>query len=131
MPWNSRRNAWPIAVVADLVVVLVFAAVGRSNHHESAGPAGVWHTAWPFLLGTAIALALTAFTRADPLSLGVGVRVWLWTVVIGMVVRASLGEGTALSFVVVATIVLGALFLGWRLALGWQRWRSRLRLPGR
>ena len=131
MPWNSRRNAWPIAVVADVVVVLVFAAVGRSNHHESAGPAGVWHTAWPFLLGTAIALALTAFTRADPLSLGVGVRVWLWTVVIGMVVRASLGEGTALSFVVVATIVLGALFLGWRLALGWQRWRSRLRLPGR
>jgi hypothetical protein len=131
VPWNSRRNAWPTAVVADVVVVVVFAAVGRSNHHESAGPAGVWHTAWPFLLGTAIALALTAFTRADPLSLGVGVRVWLWTVVIGMVVRASLGEGTALSFVVVATIVLGALFLGWRLALGWQRWRSRLRLPGR
>jgi hypothetical protein len=129
--WNSRRNAWPIAVVADALVVLVFAAVGRSNHHESAGPAGVWHTAWPFLLGTAIALGLTAFTRADPLALGVGVRVWLWTVVIGMVVRASLGEGTALSFVVVATIVLGALFLGWRFALGWQRWRSRLRLPGR
>ena len=126
MSWNSRRNAWPIAVVADVLVVLVFAAVGRSNHHESAGISGVWHTAWPFLLGTAIALALSAFTRTDPLSLGAGVRVWLWTVVIGMVVRASLGEGVAFSFIVVALLVLGALFLGWRLAFGWQRWRSRL-----
>ncbi len=126
MSWNSRRNAWPIAVVADALVVIVFAAVGRSNHHESAGAAGVWHTAWPFLLGTALALALCAATRTDPLSLRAGVRVWLWTVVIGMVVRASLGEGIALSFIIVALLVLGALFLGWRFALGWQRWRSRL-----
>ena len=131
MPLNTRKNAWPIAVVADVLVVLVFAAVGRSNHHESAGLAGVWHTAWPFLLGTAIALTLSAVTRTDPLSLRAGVRVWLWTVVIGMVVRASLDEGTALSFVVVALIVLGALFLGWRLAVGRQRWRSRFRFLSR
>jgi len=131
MPLNTRKNAWPIAVVADVLVVVVFAAVGRSNHHESSGLAGVWHTAWPFLLGTAIALALCAVTRTDPLSLRAGVRVWLWTVVIGMVVRASLGEGTALSFVIVALIVLGALFLGWRLAVGWQRWRSRFRFLSR
>jgi hypothetical protein len=131
MPWNTRQHAWPVTLVADVLVVLVFAALGRSNHHESSGLAGVWHTAWPFLLGTAIALALTAYTRADPRSLRVGVRVWLWTVVIGMVVRASLGRGTALPFVVVALVFLGALFVGWRLALGWQRWRSRFRMPGR
>jgi len=131
MPLTTRKNAWPIAVVADVLVVLVFAAVGRSNHHESAGLAGVWHTAWPFLLGTAIALTLSAVTRTDPLSLRAGVRAWLWTVVIGMVVRASLDEGTALSFVIVALIVLGALFLGWRLAFGWQRWRSRFRFLSR
>ncbi len=131
MPTNSRRNAWPIAVVADVLVVIVFAAVGRSQHHESAGAGGVWHTAWPFLLGTAIALGLSAVTRTDPLSLGAGVRVWVWTVVIGMVVRAALGEGVAFAFVLVAIVVLGALFLGWRLALGWQRWRSRFRFLSR
>ena len=131
MPLTTRKNAWPTAVVADVLVVVVFAAVGRSNHHESVGAAGVWHTAWPFLLGTAIALALSAVTKADPLSLRTGIRVWLWTVVIGMVVRASLGEGIALSFIIVALIVLGALFLGWRLAFGWQRWRSRLRFLSR
>ena len=49
----------------------------------------------------------------------------------GVGLRASLDEGTALSFVVVATIALGALFIGWRLAVGWQRWRSRFRFLGR
>ncbi len=127
----TRRYAWPIAVVADVLVVIVFAAVGRSNHHESAQAAGVWHTAWPFLLGTAMALALCAATRTDPLSLRAGVRVWLWTVVIGMVVRAALDEGIALPFIIVALLVLGALFLGWRLAVGWQRWRSRVRFLSR
>ena len=39
-PRTFASNAWPIAVVADVLVVLVFAAVGRSNHHESAGLAG-------------------------------------------------------------------------------------------
>ena len=52
MTWNSRRYAWPVTVVADVLVVVVFAAVGRANHHESDGVAGIWHTAWPFLVGT-------------------------------------------------------------------------------
>ena len=37
------------------------------------------------------------------------------TVVLGMLLRRVLGEGTALSFVVVATTVLAVLLLGWRL----------------
>jgi hypothetical protein len=122
---TSSRNTWPIAVAADVLVVIVFAAVGRANHHESAGIHGVLHTAWPFALGTLLALVLTAWTRGDPLSIRVGIRVWLWTLVIGMVVRHANGSGTALTFVIVATLVLAALFLGWRLALRWSRWRSR------
>jgi hypothetical protein len=125
---TSRRNTWPIAVAADLLVVIVFAAVGRANHHESAGVHGVLHTAWPFGLGTLLALGLTAFIRADPLSVRTGIRVWLWTLVIGMVVRHASGEGTALAFVIVATLVLAALFVGWRLAFRWSRWRSRFSL---
>jgi hypothetical protein len=129
--WKSRRNAWPIAVVADALVVLVFAAVGRANHHKSAGMVGVWHTAWPFLIGTTLALGLTALTKADPLGLRTGIRVWVWTVVIGMIVRHAAGHGTPFTFVIVALLVLGALFLGWRFALGWQRWRSRFRFLSR
>jgi hypothetical protein len=122
---RSNRNTWPIVVGADLLVVIVFAAVGRANHHESTGIHGVLHTAWPFGLGTQLALALTAWMRADPLSIRAGVRVWLWTLVIGMVVRHATGGGTAVAFVIVATLVLAALFLGWRLAFRWSRLRSR------
>jgi hypothetical protein len=98
---TNHRNRWPIAVAADLLVVIVFAALGRSNHHESTGIHGIWHTAWPFALGTVLGLALTAWTRTDPLALRVGVRVWIWTLAIGMVVRTATGAGTAISFVIV------------------------------
>ena len=127
MSWNSRRNAWPIAITGDALVVIVFAAIGRASHDESTTVTEVWHTAWPFALGTAIALGITAATKADPRTLAVGVRVWLWTLVLGMVARQALGDGTAAKFIVVATLVLALLFLGWRLALSWQRWTSRWR----
>lgn len=122
---STRRHSWPIAVAADAVAILVFAAIGRANHHESTGTPGIWHTAWPFLLGAALGLAATAYARISPLSLRAGVRVWIWTLVIGMVVRAASGAGTAIAFVIVAAIVLAGFLVGWRAALSWRTWRSR------
>jgi hypothetical protein len=37
------------------------------------------------------------------------------TVVLGMIFRRVAGEGTAWSFVLVATVVIAVLLLGWRL----------------
>ncbi|MGC4110757.1 MAG: DUF3054 domain-containing protein [Nocardioides sp.] len=128
MPLTRPRHAWPIAIGADAVAVLVFATIGRANHHESTGVAGVWHTAWPFLLGAALGLAVTAYSRITPTSVRAGVRVWVWTVVIGLVVRAATGRGVPAAFIVVAAIVLGAFLVGWRAALIWRTWSSRLRL---
>ena len=119
---SRRRRDWAIAVVADAVAVLVFVLIGRANHHESTGVGGVWHTAWPFLVGAALGLALTAYTRVGPTSIAAGVRVWVWTLVIGMVLRSATGGGTAVAFVVVATIVLGVFLVGWRAALLWRTW---------
>ena len=127
MRFPRKQDAWPVAVAAAALAVLVFATVGRANHHESTSLHGIWHTAWPFLLGAALGLALTAFTRRSPTTLRSGVRVWTWTVVIGMVVRSSTGAGTAPAFVVVAIVVLGAFLVGWRAALTWHGWRSRWR----
>jgi hypothetical protein len=123
----SRRSAWPIAIAADAVAILVFAAIGRANHGESTSAHGIWHTAWPFLLGAALGLAATAYARVAPTSVRAGVRVWVWTLVIGMVVRAATGAGTALTFVIVAAIVLGVFLVGWRLVLTRRSWRSRWR----
>jgi DUF3054 family protein len=128
MPLTTRKHAWPIAIVADALSILVFAAIGRANHGESPGAQGIWHTAWPFLLGAGLGLAFTAYQRVAPTAISAGVRVWVWTLVIGMVVRHSIGGGTPIAFVIVAAIVLGALLVGWRFALGWQTWRTPLRL---
>jgi hypothetical protein len=122
------RRAWAIAVTADAVAILVFATIGRASHDESVAARGVWHTAWPFLLGAALGLAATAYARVPPTSIRSGVRVWVWTLVIGMVVRAATGAGTAVAFVLVAAIVLAVLLVGWRAVLAWRTRRlSRVR----
>jgi hypothetical protein len=126
---SSRRYAWPVAVVADALSILVFASVGRANHHESAGAAGIWHTAWPFLLGAALGLVVTAIQRVSPTTIGAGVRVWVWTLVIGMVVRRAIGGGTPVAFVIVAAVVLGALLVGWRAVFARIRRRRPRREP--
>ena len=123
MPLRSRRHAWTIAIVADAVAVLEFVAIGRASHHEGDGVRGIWHTAWPFLLGAALGLALTAYSRVTPTALRAGVRVWIWTVVIGLVVRSASGGGTAPAFVAVAVLVLGVFLVGWRAILTWRTWR--------
>ena len=108
--------------MADGLVVLVFATIGRANHDEGLRLAGVWHTAWPFLVGTALALGWAAYATDDPRTVKVGIRVWLLTLLVGMVLRRLTDAGTAPSFVVVATLVLCVLFLGWRLVLRARRW---------
>jgi predicted permease len=121
----NRR--WAPAVAADVLVVLVFATIGRSSHDEGITVGGVAHTAWPFLVGAAIGWGLVQMGHDDPRSNKAGVRVWLLTLVVGMVLRRLTGAGTAASFVVVATIVLGVLFLGWRFVARVRRWTRPFR----
>ena len=111
--WRVRAV---IALVLDVALVLLFAGLGRSAHHEAQGFVGVLATAWPFLVGVGLAwLGTWAWRGRRPTSLGVGVPAWLAAVVVGMLLRHAVGEGTALSFVIVATIVLGVFLVGWRL----------------
>ena len=45
-----------------------------------------------------------------------GAAAWL-AVLLGMLLRAAVGQGVQVAFVVVATIVVGAFLLGWRVLL--------------
>ncbi|MGI3781064.1 MAG: DUF3054 domain-containing protein [Janthinobacterium lividum] len=113
---DSRVAPAPVALV-DLVLVLVFAAIGRVSHGEALGLAGLARTAGPFLLGWLVGWVLVALvpsTRSRPRGVLAGVLVWVPTVVVGMLVRHAVGEGVQTSFVVVATIVLAVFLLGWR-----------------
>jgi hypothetical protein len=131
----TTRSVQPIATnpriavsafAADAAAVVLFCAVGRRNHAESVTLSGVAETAWPFLAGLAAAwLLCRAWRRPTEIS-PTGVTVWLSTVVIGMGIRAGTGAGTALSFIVVATLTTGTLLLGWRaIAAAAARRRSR------
>jgi hypothetical protein len=108
----------------DLASVVVFVAVGRRSHDEDGNAVvGALKVAGPFVLAAVVGwLAVRAWRRPD--SLRTGIPVWIITVALGMVLRHwAFDRGTAASFIVVASIALGVLMLGWRVVLGRLRRR--------
>ncbi|MDY6995335.1 MAG: DUF3054 domain-containing protein [Actinomycetota bacterium] len=113
MPNADRSTAWK-ALAADALCVVVFCTIGRRSHDEGLSIAGIAETAWPFLTGTGVGwLAARAWRRPTSLA-PTGIAVWAATVVIGMLLRKATGQGTATSFIVVASLTTAALLLGWR-----------------
>ena len=104
-----------LALALDVAIICLFAFIGRRNHGETGSILGIATTAWPFLAGMTAGwlTSLPALGRA-PLRVRDGITVWLATVAIAMVLRTITNAGTALSFIVVATVFLGAGLLGWR-----------------
>ncbi|MFC4904948.1 DUF3054 domain-containing protein [Kocuria oceani] len=123
---TGRRSSWPAVLVIDVLLVLLFAAVGRRTHALDA--VGVLETAWPFLTGLLLGWAVWQLPR-HPVGLWPrGVALWLTTVVVGMGLRVLVGEGTAPSFVLVTLATLAVLLLGHRaLALTVRAARARRR----
>lgn len=106
-----------LPAVLDVLLVLVFAAVGRRSHAEGVDVAGVVRTALPFLVGTSAGWLLASIVLdSGPRSLAYGAVVVACAVAVGMALRAVAAQGVAPAFVVVATVTLTALLLGWRLA---------------
>lgn len=112
---KPRAGAVVGALAADLVLVVVFAVIGRASHDEEVW-SGLGVTAWPFLVALLAGWLLALAWRAPTAPLRSGVPIWLITVIGGMVLRAVSGQGVAIAFIIVATIVLGVLLVGWRAA---------------
>ena len=106
------------ALALDVVLVIVFCAIGRRSHDEANALTGLATTAWPFLSGLAVGWLATVALYRDKfdgfLIVPTGIVVWLSTLVVGMVLRVVSGQGTAFSFVIVAGTVLAVFLLGWR-----------------
>ena len=101
------------AIAVDVICILIFAIIGRSSHQEANDLLGVAHTAWPFLAGCLLG-TLIGRTWRRPYALRSGVAVWLGTVIGGMALRMLTGAGVQLSFIIVASIFLALLLIGWR-----------------
>ncbi len=113
------RYAWLVKFLRwfllDLILVLVFVAIGRATHDEGVTPGGMLSTGWPFVVALLIGW-LAARAWRHPQGLRTGAIVWIITVVGGLGLRVGLTEETAAApFIVVATITLALLLLGWRL----------------
>jgi hypothetical protein len=114
---SGRAPAWrgaALAAAADIVWVLVFAAIGRRSHDEHEGVVAVLATAWPFLVGVGVGwVAARAWHR--PLALWpTAVAVWAATWAVGMLLRLATDQGIAPSFQLVAAVFLGLGLVGWR-----------------
>ncbi|MBF6334756.1 DUF3054 domain-containing protein [Nocardia abscessus] len=115
------RKLWPFLV--DALLVVVFCAIGRRSHDEAV-LAGLLRTVWPFAVGSVAgwlvvvslrSRAAVGDARFDITALWPsGVVVWACTLVVGMLLRLVSGQGTAVSFVLVAGVVLAVFLLGWR-----------------
>jgi len=103
-----------LSLAVDAALVIIFAAIGRGSHARAATITGLGETAWPFLAGLAVMWLVTLAWRHPLRVVRTGIPLWVGTVALGMLLRALSGQGTALPFVIVATLTLALLLVGWR-----------------
>jgi hypothetical protein len=110
------------AAAFDVAAVLIFVAIGRRSHDEDGNAlVGALRVAAPFVIGLGLAWSTSRAWRR-PEAVDIGVVVWLVTVAAGMLLRRfAFDRGTATSFIIVASIALGVLMLGWRLVVRRRR----------
>lgn len=111
---TRARFPWILAAAIDAVLVIVFAAIGMMNHDGGLTAAGLARVAWPFLAGAAIGWLVALAWRRPAAPLRTGAVVWILAVGAGMLLRVATGGGFAVSFLIVAALVLGVFLVGWR-----------------
>lgn len=110
-----KGRPWLAALSIDAAAIVVFVTGGRETHEETDGVLDALGVAAPFFIGLLVGAALIALGRIWALSLWGGLVSAASTVVVGMLLRHfAWDRGTATSFIVVASLVLGVAMLGWR-----------------
>ncbi|MEF9980177.1 MAG: DUF3054 domain-containing protein [Glutamicibacter sp.] len=106
---------WPLWMAVDVVLIVLFALLGRREHEHALSIGGILMTALPFLVAYVVVTLLskpwTTINKLFP----VGVLVWVMTVAAGLALRVGMDSTAALPFIIVATLVLGAFLMGRRL----------------
>lgn len=103
-----------VAYLFDLTVVVAFVLIGRATHEEGIVSTGSLHALWPFLIALGVAWLAVRPLELALTGLRAGGLIWLVTLLGGVGLRALSDQGTALPFLIVATLVLAAGLLGWR-----------------
>ena len=102
------------ALVADIILVIAFAAVGFYTHAQVLTVDGVVQTSWPFLVGLGCAWILSAAWTAPLAPMRTGVAIWSTTILLGIIIRFAVGAGIAGPFIIVASALNFLTLVGWR-----------------
>jgi hypothetical protein len=109
---HTSRAVW--SLVADIVIVIVFAIIGRASHGEALSLGGIATTTWPFLVALLVGWAALFAWRSPARPVRIGLPLWAVTVAGGMLLRVVSGQGTAVPFIIVASVFLLLTLVGWR-----------------
>lgn len=128
---TAARTPVALTIVIDVILVAVFCVIGRLSHAEGifGDIPGLLNTMWPFLVAVLAAHAIMQVRRTPADRMLPGVVIWAVTVVVGLVLRAVSGQGTALPFIIVATLTLALFLIGWRAILAIVRRPRRAGTP--
>jgi len=127
---KSPRLPSALVIAVDAVLVVAFCVIGRRSHAEGilGDLPGLGSTLWPFLVAVLVAHVVVRLAKLPADRWTAGGVVWAVTVVLGLVLRAISGQGTAPSFMIVTTLVLALFLIGWRLIVALvRRMRARPR----
>ncbi len=111
---RRRTRDITVALVLVAVITLVFVLIGRGTHNADPTVIGLLIAWWPFLAALGLGWLVTLAWRRPFGPVWPGLGLWAITVAGGMLFRTLSGQGTALAFVIVATVTLGILLVGWR-----------------
>ena len=114
----------------DVLVVLLFVVLGRETHDEGNAIVDALRTAAPFLIALVVGWVATR-NWPDPTDYRLGLLVAGITVAGGMLLRrVAFDDGTAIAFVIVATVFNLAGMAGWRYVASRLKTRSRRSTAG-
>ena len=99
------------ALALDILCVMALVVIGTRNHDTDTGISGVLFVAAPFLIAvTGIHVLLNVLKKTHLVAV-----IWGCTVLGGMLLRnLAFNRGTALAFVIVASVFLAGTMWGWR-----------------
>lgn len=127
-----RRGRVALLALGDLVILLVFAVIGLSNHKEAITLGSVARTAAPFVvawfivapwLGAFGRSASAASTQTLPFVRRSAVA-WVVAWALALLARALVfRDGIAPPFAIIALVFNAVLLLAWRAALSALVWR--------
>jgi hypothetical protein len=103
------------AFIYDLIALVAFIAIGHKFHGGSMNDLRK-DTALPFVVGMLLGWVVGRVRNFRGSSVQFGLMVWGSTIFFGMGIRSMLGGDVPVAFIIVATVALGIMLLGWRLA---------------